>query len=525
MSKKIPLVLTIDVGTQSVRASIIDQTGVIKALERQQYQPIYHSPRPGFAEHNPDYYFEAVTNVCRLLQKNHPDLMSEVIAMGLTTFRDSPVFLDENFKPVRPMILWLDQRQAALTKKLNPLVRFIFWVVGMKETVRLNMKRTPAIWVQENEPEIWEKTKHYCNISTYLTYKILGEFIDCSANQTGHFPINFRGRKWYKDGALKGHIFRIPNAKLCKLKQPGEVLGYISKETSAITGIPEGIPFYATGTDKGCETIGNGCDHSAMASISYGTASSVDVHNRKYHEPETFLPAYASSIPDYYQMEVQVYRGYWMINWFLKEFGETESAEALILRVAPEKILNDKMMEIPPGSEGLILQPYWGPGLKRPLARGAIVGFSDYHSRIHVYRAIVEGIAFALREALEGIEKKQKQRVHELRVSGGGSRSPAICQITADIFNRPVSRIQTEESSSLGVAIAVFLAHKAFASYKEATQAMVRVKDTFTPNPENVEKYNHLYKKIYKKLYPKLSRIYKNLRTYNEKHSLPLADR
>ncbi len=524
MTQTSPLVLTIDVGTQSVRASIIDCTGQIRAIERQQYKPAYHSPKPGYAEHNPDYYFDAIINVCTRLKENNSDLLNKVVAMGLTTFRDSPVFLDEEYKPVRPMVLWLDQRQAALKQKLNPFVRLIFCLVGMKETVRLNMKRTPAIWVQENEPEIWKKTRFYCNISTYLTYKILGKFVDSSANQTGHFPINFRKRKWYKDKALKGHIFRIPNDKLCELKQPGEVLGYISKEISVLTGIPADIPFYASGTDKGCETIGNGCDNPTMASISYGTASSVDVHNRKYHEPETFLPAYASSIPDYYQMEVQIYRGYWMINWFLHEFGETESAETLILRVAPEKLLNEKMLEIPPGSEGLILQPYWGPGLKRPLARGAIVGFSDYHSRMHIYRAIVEGIGFALREALEGIEKKQKIKVEQLRVSGGGSRSSAICQITADIFNRPVSRIQTEESSSLGVAITLFLAHKVFTSYKEATEAMVKVKDTFTPNPENVEKYTYLYKKIYKNLYPKLSKIYKNLRIYNEKHSLPLAN-
>ena len=525
MTNNSSLVLNIDVGTQSVRCAVVDQTGQVLALERKQYQPTYVSPQPGFAEHNPNYYFDCLVEVCQKMKSNHTDLLSKVVAMGLTTFRDSPVFLDKNFLPVRPMVLWLDQRQAEIKQKLSPLVRFVFLLVGMKETVQLNMKRTPAIWVQENDYKTWEKTEYYCNISTYLTYKLLGEYIDSSANQTGHFPINFKKRQWYKNNALKGHIFRIPNKKLCKLVQPGEILGHISPEISKLTGLPENIPFYATGTDKGNETIGNGCSTPDIASISYGTASSVDVHNKRYYEPETFLPAYASSIPGYYQMEVQIYRGYWMINWFLKEFGDAENAEALILRVAPEKILNDKMLEIPPGSDGLILQPYWGPGLKRPLARGAIVGFSDYHTRLHIYRAIVEGIAFALKEALEGIEQKQHKKVYQLRISGGGSRSSAICQITADIFNRPVSRIQTEESSSLGAAIAVFVAHHVFTSYQEATKAMVHEKDTFIPNPENVEKYAYLYKRIYKKLYPNLSEIYKDIRAYNEKYSITINDR
>ena len=108
-----------------------------------------------------------------------------------------------------------------------------------------------------------------------------------------------------------------------------------------------------------------------MASISYGTASSIEISNTKYIEPETFLPAYPAPISDLYQMEVQVYRGYWMVSWFIKEFGNNETLEANIIEMATEELLNNKMMEIPAGSEGLVLQPYWGPGLKRPLAKGS----------------------------------------------------------------------------------------------------------------------------------------------------------
>ena len=130
----------------------------------------------------------------------------------------------------------------------------------------------------------------------------------------------------------------------------------------------------------------------------------------------------------------------------------------------------------------------------------------------YIYRAIIEGVAYALREGLEGIEKKQRTKIKEIRLSGGGSQSDVICQITADIFNVPVKRIQTYETASLGVALAVFVAKGVFNSYCEATRNMVHVKDEFYPNSIANQKYEYLYNKVYLKLYPRLSKIYKRVR-------------
>lgn len=186
--------------------------------------------------------------------------------------------------------------------------------------------------------------------------------------------------------------------------------------------------------------------------------------------------------------------------------------------MAVEEVLNERLMEIPPGSQGLVLQPYWGPGLSRPEAKGAIVGFSDYHTRIHIYRAIIEGIAYGLREALEGIEKRQHKKVKEIRVSGGGSQSDAICQITADIFGLPVSRVQTYETASLGTAILVFTAAHEFNTFEEAVENMVHTSTTFIPNIEAHRQYDYLYKHVYEKMYPRLKSVYKSVRKYNRKY-------
>lgn len=511
-----PLALTIDFGTQSVRAMIFDKTGVALASAKRPYEPAYFSLKPGYSEQNPRYYWERMCEATKELAAKYPEILSRVTTMAMTCFRDSPVFLDQNMNVVRPTILWLDQREATDKPNYGFLRTVLFKLTGLTDTVLMNSRRTPARWLKQHEPENWAKISHYVHLSTFLTYLMTGKLIDSSANQTGHFPIDFQKGVWYQDNALKAPIFGIPRKLLCDLVQPGEQLGSITETCSLQTGLPQGLPMYAAGTDKGCETIGTGCLTNDMASISYGTASSIEVSSRKYIEPEPFLPAYQASIPHLYNMEVQVYRGYWMITWFKKEFGISESAEATIQKMATEEILNKAMLDVEPGSHGLVLQPYWGPSLRHPEAKGAIIGWSDTHTHIHLYRAIVEGIAYALREGLEGMEKRQHQKIKEIRVSGGGSQSDAICQITADIFGIPVSRIQTFETASLGTAIVAFTSHGDFSSHEEAIRDMVHVSKTFQPNPHDHQRYDYLYRDIYTKLYRKLKKFYLGLKEFNQ---------
>ena len=217
-------------------------------------------------------------------------------------------------------------------------------------------------------------------------------------------------------------------------------------------------------------------------------------------------------------MEVQIYRGYWMLSWFTRNFASELIDESKIQDMAVEEMLNRRLYDIPPGSDGLVLQPYWGPGLRRPLAKGGIIGFSDVHTREHLYRAMIEGIAYALKEGLESIEKSQKHKVKELRISGGGSQSDAICQITADIFNLPVSRVQTYETTSLGAAIATFVAIGEFKDVEEAMKTMSKKTITFNPNPVAAAQYEDLYRKVYLKMYPQLKGVYRHINKFTKRY-------
>jgi len=511
-----PLILTVDFGTQSVRVAIFDQHGEILAMEKKKYDPPYYSTMPNYAEQDPELYWSCLCEVSNKVTKEHPELMQRVKGMSVTCFRDSAVLLDKDRKVIRPMILWLDQRTAECMNKLPFSARALFSLVGKYETIQSNRRHSMPNWFIENEPENWARVDKYVNVSTWFIFRFSGELKDSSSNYTGHYPLDFKNREFYKkpETHLTAQIFSLKRSLLCDLVPEGSLMTRISKKGAEETGLLEGLPIYASGSDKACETLGLGVITDRKVALSYGTASSIETTRTKYTESETFLPGYPACIPNYYNMEIQVYRGYWMINWFMKEFGAIPNKGATITGAKIEDF-NKKLPTVPPGCDGLVLQPFWGPSLSKPLAKGSIIGFSDSITNEHFYRAIIEGIAYALRDGMDHFEKKIRHRIEEVRVSGGGSQSNEICQITADIFNRPVSRVQTFENSSLGAAISGFLAIGVYPDAVSAVNAMVRVRDTFVPNPVNQEKYEYLFKHVYSKMYPKLKDIYADIKVFN----------
>ncbi|MCK4965312.1 MAG: carbohydrate kinase, partial [Dehalococcoidia bacterium] len=244
----------------------------------------------------------------------------------------------------------------------------------------------------------------------------------------------------------------------------------------------------------------------------YGTAAVIELLSNKYVEhPQMDFFTWGAAIPDHWVLEGFVGRGYWMVSWFRREFAKYEEEEAEKLGIEPEDLLNRKLEEIPPGSMGLILQPYWHPRENDPLSKGAIVGFSGEHTRPHIYRAIVEGIAYELRRLGELIEKHSGSTIRELRVGGGGSKSDEIMQITADVFNLPTSRVHTSNLSALGAAIDAAVTLKIYNSFPEAVANMVRVKETFDPRQENAKVYDRLFNEVYKKIYPALSPLHSKI--------------
>ena len=506
------IVLTFDIGTQSIRGMFIDEKGNILDIEQQIYDVPYFSKNPGWAEQKPDFYFKKLCAVSRILASRSPQLMSSAFAVTITTLRDTVLCLDKDLKPLRDIVLWLDKREAEHTNHLSAIKSFVFNAAGVMDTIEMQHRQSVCNWIMDFEPDIWAKTSKYVMLSTYLNYKMTGVLKDTATNQIGHVPFDYKNRRWMKENGLTRCLYDIPSNMLCEIVDSGTVIGRITPEMSRLSSIPEGLELIASGSDKGCETLGLSVTKKNKAALSFGTTATIHFTSPDYFEPMKYAPAYPAVPNDLYNAEVQIYRGYWMLSWFKKEFAAKECEQAKREGVSAESLLNKHLCEVPAGCEGLILQPYWSPGIVNPNARGAIIGFSDCHTRAHIYRAIIEGINYGLMDSMYAMQKRSGQKITEIFIGGGGSQSEEICQITSSMFGLPVKRIQTHEASGLGSSMVAFVAKGIYKDYDEAIANMVRVKDTFYPDFEENELYMELYKDIYCQVYNKLEPLYKKLK-------------
>lgn len=412
-------ILAIDNGTQSVRALLFDLRGNLLAKSRVAIPP-YESEQPGWAELEPAQFWHTVCLACRQLWEM-PGVVKEAIAgVAVTTQRSTVINLDKDGKPLRPAIIWMDNRRSFGLKKVSGMWGALFALSGMSETVAYLQAEAECNWIRTHQPEIWAKTDKYMLLSGYLTYQLTGRLADSVGCQVGFIPFDYKKLDWAGKTDWKWQAVPMDPGILPELVPPTQTLGRISHQAALDTGIPEGLPLIAAAADKACEVIGSGCLDPWNACISYGTSATINTTHRKYTEVIPLIPPYPAAVPNAYSLEIQVYRGYWMVSWFKQEFGALEQRIATERGVEAEAIFEENVREIPPGSLGLVLQPYWSPGLKipGPEAKGAVIGFGDVHQRAHLYRAIQEGLAYALRDGMEKTEKRSGVKIREIRVAG-----------------------------------------------------------------------------------------------------------
>lgn len=506
--------LAIDNGTQSVRALVFDSEGTLLAKTRVPIEP-YYSEAPGLAEQDPEVFWNALCSACQALWSERGIDPGSIAGVALTTQRSTLVNVDRDGKPLRPAIVWLDQRRTENLKPVGGLWGLAFRLSGMTDTVAYLQAEAEANWIRAHQPDVWEQTHKYLFLSGYLTYRLTGDFVDSVGCQVGYIPFDYKRLTIAKKSDWKWKAVPMSEELLPDLFPVAATLGEISGIASRATGIPAGLPLIAAASDKACEVIGAGCLEPHIGCLSYGTTATINTTHRKYIEAIPLIPPYPAAIPDAYSLEIQIYRGYWMVSWFKQEFGHPEEQLAMERGIAPEEIFDDLVRMVPPGSQGLILQPYWSPGLRSPgpEARGAIIGFADIHTRAHIYRAILEGLAYALREGAERMVRRSGIPITELRVAGGGSQSDSAMQLTADIFGITTARPHVYEASGLGAAIDAAVGVGIHSSFEAAVPAMTHLGDVFEPDPGVHRIYNELYQKVYKNLYSRLQPLYESLRS------------
>jgi sugar (pentulose or hexulose) kinase len=505
-------ILSIDNGTQSIRALLFDLHGNIVAKSQVHFEA-YYSEQPGWAEHDPGDYWQALCTACQRLWAQTDIPRNAVKGVAVTTQRATVINLDKAGKPLRPAILWLDQRRTTELPRISPLWRTAFKLAGVGDTIRFFLGEAEANWIRANQSEIWDKTDKFLLLSGYLNYRLCGRYVDSSGSQVGYIPFDYKRLDWAGARDWKWQALSMRRDMLPELVPPGTVMGEIDAQAALDTGIPAGTPLIAAAADKACEVIGAGCLEPHIGCISYGTTATINTTSRKYLEVTPYIPPYPSAVAGAYNTEVQIFRGYWMVNWFKEQFGHHEKLQAAEQGVPPESLFDDLVNSVPPGSMGLMLQPYWTPGIKvpGPEAKGAVIGFGDVHTRAHFYRAILEGLAYALREGKERIEKRSGVPITALRVSGGGSQSDAAMQLTADIFGLPTARPHIYETSGLGAAIDAAVGLKLYPDFPTAVKAMTRIGRVFEPQPLNQKTYDALYHRVYRQMYARLQPLYREI--------------
>jgi len=505
------LILAIDNGTQSVRALVFDTQGSLVAKARVPIQP-YYSTSPGLAEQDPQVYWDAVCQAIQQLWQFGVE-RQRIACLALTTQRSTVINVDQQGRPLRPAIVWLDQRRTEGLLPLGGLWGLAFKLSGMSQTVAHLQAEAEANWLRTHQPEIWQKTHKYLLLSGYLTYLFTGKFVDSVGCQVAYIPFDYKNLRWSSRWDWKWQAVPMAREKLVDLVPPAGVLGEITTWAAEQTGLPAGLPMIAAAADKACEVIGSGALEPHIGCLSFGTSATINTTHQKYIEVIPLIPPYPAAVPGAYSLEVQIYRGFWMVSWFKEQFGQAEQQLASQRGQEAEQLFDELLKQVPPGSDGLVLQPYWSPGLRvpGPEARGVVLGFNDVHTRAHLYRAIIEGLGFALREGAEQIAHRSHIPIREIRVAGGGSQSDAAMQLSADMFGLPATRPHVYEASGLGAAIDGAVGIGLHPDFPTAVSAMTHPGDTFQPDAANHALYNQLYDQVYRQIYPRLKPLYERI--------------
>ncbi len=506
------LFLVFDAGTQSVRSGLIDVFGNAVDLIKIPIQP-YFSERKGWAEQRPEYYWEKLCEASNHLLQRNSDIRNNIMAVAVTTQRGTYVNLDKDGNPLRPAITWLDERLSTKTKWAPVYLEVAFKATGFFGHVDELYRRCPSNWIRINQPEIWERTFKYGLHSAYLHFKLTGNFVESLGNNYGYLPINRKTFYWADKHDIIRSLFPIEDSKLPGLIKQGDIIGSITKLSSIETGIPSGLPVVAAAGDKSCEVLGAGCLDSTIACLSLGTSSTIDTMTDYYIELKPLITPYPGAVYGYYVNEIPVLRGLWMVTWFKEEFGLKEQHMAKERGLSPEILLDEMAKGVPPGAKGLMLQPYWQPfhGTCGSEGRGSIIGFSSIHGREHLYRAILEGTIYGLKDGADITIAKLKEPFTKVRASGGGSQSDLVLQIAADVFDLPVERPRMLETTTLGAAMNAAVGLGYYPDYFCATKGMTGVAKTFTPISGNRDIYSHLYNQVYKKMYKRIHPLFKEM--------------
>ena len=494
---KSEIVIGVDSSTIATKAISWDSSG--KNIAEGSSPIRLFSPQPNYYEQNPDDWWHSMAES---LQKLTYQIDKErITALSIANQRETFVGLNKHGKPVRPAIIWLDERCKTIVDKFAAIIGEdrIHQITGKPKDYAPVVYR--LAWMKENEKVLFRKVAKFCDVHTYLVYKLTGHYKTswASADPMGIFDLE--NKTWSQEILNQ---LNITPQQLPEVYCPGTVLGYVTKAAAEATGLRTGTKIIAGGGDGQVAGLGVNAVTPERAYLNLGTAVVSGTFAKNYLIDRSFRTMACCSEEGYY-CETSLRSGTFLVDWFIQQVLKIDP----VMKPYIYRQLEEEAEQIEPGSEGLMILPYWNAVMNPywdPDARGCIIGLSSGHHRGHLYRAILEGIALEQALATEAVEKATNEKTKEFAVIGGGARSKLWRQIIADASGVKVLNMSSDEASSLGAGISAAVAAGWFPSFREAAASMVHVKGITEPDPQNADRY-HIQLSEYKKIYPAIREI------------------
>lgn len=499
------LLLGIDFGTGGCKATIIDTDGTVRATAFEEY-PSAHE-HPGWSEQNPAHWIQAFDNTVRTcLAVNDVDA-GDIAGMAISASAHNAVLLDESGQVIRPCIMWNDQRSAEQVKKLTEMYGQRIFEIGMQmPTATWTLPQ--LLWVRENDPESFGRIHRVMFTKDYVRYYVTGDFATDHVDAQGSLLYDAREKQWSKELC---DMIGLPLRVLPPIRGSKEIAGVVSEEIAQRTGLRAGTPVITGCSDTAAEDYGSGAVEEGQLLVKMATAGNVNmIFNDAHPHPKAYTYPYAVEGMWYFVTgtcaSASSYR--WLrdsLYGLEKRICEEEGKDVYLL-------MDDDAAQVPVGSRGLIFHPYiLGERCPyyNPYARANFFGVSVVHDKRYFARAVLEGVAYSLYDCFQVVKEMEKP-ASEIRLIGGGAKSPLWCQIISDVFGLPVIRPQNDDSS-FGDALLAGVGVGLFADEISAVKHCNRIKKTYQPNMENHAKYQQ-YFEIYQEVVASCTPIWDKLK-------------
>lgn len=495
-------VLGIDVGTGGTRALIAGSAGRVVASATEEHAA-FTSPRAGWAEQHPDDWWRAAQLAIRSALQRAALQGEQIACIGFSGQMHGAVMLDAAGMVVRPALIWCDVRTQKQCDELNQRIGAARLIQLTCNPALTNFTLTKLLWVRENEPRNWSRVRSVMLPKDYVRFRLTGDKAIDVADASGTLMLDVARRQWSQEVLQAAEIDR---ALLPALFESPDVCGKVSRESAELTGLAAGTPVVAGAGDQAAGATGMGIVAPGAVSATIGTSGVVfAATDRPALDPKGRLHTFCHAIPGRWHVMGVTQAAGLSLRWFRDQFGTAGNGDGR----DPYELLSDEAAKVPPGADGLLWAPYLmgerTPHLD-PDARGVLAGITASHTRGHVVRAILEGVAFSLKDTFS-IFEQMGVPVKTIRLGGGGARSPLWRQIQADAYGHEVEMVEAEEGAAYGAALLAGVGAGIWPTVDAACEAAVRIAHRVQPIPANVAIMQSRYS-AYRRMYPAMKSVF-----------------